>query len=101
MYMSKSVNSKNTNTYWIYALELCDFKSSLEELKSQYIFIDHYWRKIEKNLKDDGTFEYPQLLALVKLFFSMSCGSCPREGICDKQISTTIRYADPPFHKDD
>ena len=72
---------KKTNSYWSYALELCDLSPPIEELRSKYVRIDHYWRKVGGILKDDGTFKYAQLFLLVKLLLSISHGnSVPERG---------------------
>ena len=77
--VSETGNSKKkANSYCSYALDLCILNSPLEKLKLKYICIDHCWRNVTKNVKDDVTFEYAQLLALVKLLLSMSHGNCPR-----------------------
>ena len=78
---------KKTSSYWSHALELCDLNSPLEKLKSKYICIGHYWRKVGKTFKDDVTFESFQVT--FKLLLSMSLENCHRELFCDKQVSST------------
>ena len=47
--------------------------------QQKYVHIDHYWRKVEGILKDDGTFKYAELFLLFKLFLSLSHGSSAPE----------------------
>ena len=63
--VTDTVSVKKTNSYWSYALELCDLSLPIEESRSKYVPIDHYWRKVGGILKDDGTFKYAQLFLLV------------------------------------
>ena len=63
-YVTDTVRMK---TYWSYALELCNLAPPIEELRSEYVCIDHYWRKVGGILKDGGTFKYAQLFLLVHL----------------------------------
>ena len=79
--VTDTVSVKKTNSYWPYDLELCDLSPPIEELRSKYVRIDHYWRKVGGILKDDGTFKYAQLFLLVKLLLSISHGnSVPERG---------------------
>ena len=91
--VTDTVSVKKTNSYWSYALELCDLSPPIEELRSKYVRIDHYWRKVGGILKDDGTFKYAQLFALVKLLVSISHGnSVPETGFW---INIFYRYMNP------
>ena len=75
-----SKSSLRRNSYWSYALELCDLQP-IQETDSLFIQIDHYWRKIGKILSDDGLQKYTQLICLVKCILSLSHGnSTPERG---------------------
>ena len=75
-----SKSSWRTNLYCSYALELCDLHP-IQETDSQFIRIDHYWRKIGKILSDDGLQKYTHLICLVKCILSLSHGnSTPGRG---------------------
>ena len=44
--VTDTVSVKKTNSCWSYALKLCDLSPPIEELRSKYVRIDHYWRKV-------------------------------------------------------
>ena len=75
-----SKSFRRTNSYWSYALELCDLQP-IQKTDSHFIRIDHYWRKIGKILSDDGLQKYSHLICLVKCILSLSHGnSTPGRG---------------------
>ena len=79
-----SKSSQRTNSYWSYTLELCGLQP-IQKTDSQFIRIDHYWRKICKILSDDGLQKYTQLICLVKCILSLSHGnSTPERGFSNK-----------------
>ena len=73
-----SKSSRRTNSYWSYALEFCDLQP-IQETDSQFVWIDHYWRKIGKILSDDSLQKYTQLISLVKCILSLSHGNSTPE----------------------
>ena len=77
--VTDTVSVKKTNSCWSYALELCDLSPPIEELRSKYVRIDHYWRKVGGILKDDGTFKYAQLFLLIKILLSINHGNSNSE----------------------
>ena len=56
-----SKSSRRTNSYWSYALGLCDLQPK-QEADSQFIRIYHYRRKISKILSDHGFQKYTQFV---------------------------------------
>ena len=79
-----SKSSQRANSYWSYTLELCGLQP-IQKTDSQFIRIDHYWRKICKILSDDGLQKYTQLICLVKCILSLSHGnSTPERGFSNK-----------------
>ena len=73
-----SKSSRRANSYWSYALEFCDLQP-IQETDSQFVWIDHYWRKIGKILSDDSLQKYTQLISLVKCILSLSHGNSTPE----------------------
>ena len=44
--VTDTVSVKKTNSYLSYALELCDLNPPIVELRSTYVRIEHYCRKV-------------------------------------------------------
>ena len=44
--ITDTVSVKKRNYYWSYALELCDLSPPIEGLRSKYLRIDQYWKKV-------------------------------------------------------
>ena len=44
--VTDTISVKKTNSYLSYALELCDLSPPIEELRSKYVRIEHYCRKV-------------------------------------------------------